>query len=185
MQNIMRDEDKNAKLYRGGDGALSDAWIGHIQIHPAKGKREIGGIVCAEASLIGASLRDFVPDSDFNKVGRRPIDPKKTLGHSHHDTVHALYAGTANYDDWKNRVQSKRHFSQPPRHMPSDCTKRSDLYDIFHFNPVDSVEAARNAHRWEEDTYVNRKLPVAVPGRCHPSTGMTSHLHLTLLRRTP
>ena len=152
VQNILRDEERAAKLVRGSDGPLADAWIGNQQIHPAKGKREIGGAACSESSLAGAALRRGVPDTDFGRPGRGSVDPAQTAGHSQHSSVQQLHAGHAAGDDWD--VKSRRHFACVPRKCPPGATKRCDLSDVLHGDPVDAGEAARNSRRWAEDSAV-------------------------------
>lgn len=171
LQNIMRDPEKAAKLHRGADGPLADAWIGHIKIHPALGKREISGVACTDVGLIGPTLRDHVPDTDFGKAGRRIIEPNGTAGHTAHDTVHALQTGTAKHDDWKNVVKSRRRGTEAPWQVPAGCAPRKDLYDTFRYVPPDLAQAESAAARWMDDVAVERKRPVAIPGSRHPSAG--------------
>lgn len=169
-QNILRDAERAAKLARGVDGPLADAWIGNQQIHPAKGKREIGGAACSGSSLAGAALRRGVPDTDFGRPGRGNVDPAQTAGHSHHSGVQKLNAGHATGDDWA--IKSRRHFACVPRKCPPGATVRHDLSDVLHGDPVGTGEAARNGHRWAEDSAIvgRRPVPVQRPPGAAPST---------------
>jgi hypothetical protein len=174
MQSILQDNQRAAKLLRGGDGAYADAWIGHRSIHPAKGKREIGHTECTKNSLAGSVLHTTTPDTDFGKPGRRIIEPNLSAGHSHHDSVHALYAGTVKSDDWKGK--SKRHFSTVPRKHPPGATLRQDMHDILHGEAVTSAEASSNKLRWAEDIPVTSKKHLPAPGAHHPSSGGLHHI---------
>jgi hypothetical protein len=174
VQNILAGRQRAGQANRGADAALADAWIGHMLIDPTKGKVSIGDATCTESSLSGATLRATVPDTDFGKPGRRTVEPNATSGHVQHDTVHALYAGTATHDDWKMMMQSKRHFSAIPRRRPPGATVRRDLTDMLQAHDVSATEAARNRHRWAEDSASVGRRALPVPGANHPSAGAPS-----------
>jgi hypothetical protein len=164
-----------------GDGAHADAWIGHTLVHPAKGKLAIGGAPCTQASMIGATLRAGVPDTDFERPGRRIIEPSETAGHAHHDTVHAMNTGTATHDDWRAAVKSRRHFGRVPRRHPPGATDRSGLGDILQADSVSAAEAARNRLRWAEDIPVTGKQRLPTPGADDPSAGAVCSYTQSLL----
>ena len=163
MQNILRDPQRAAKMRGRADGAHADAWIGHMLVHPAKGKLAVADAACAQSSMAGAAVRTSVPDTDFGKPGRRAIEPSKSAGHAQHDTVHAIAINTATHDDWKSVVASKRHFGAVPRRRPPGATKRHDLADIVQGDAVSAAEAARNGARWAEDAAVAGKRRVPLP----------------------
>lgn len=163
MQSILRDEQRAAKLVRGGDGTYADAWIGHRSIHPSKGKLKAGETECTKSNLTGPVLHETVPDTDFGKLGRC------TSGYPHHDRHQALQAGTAKHDDWK--IKSKRHYGTVPRKHPQGATVRQDLHDILHGHAVSAVEAGSNRSRWAEDSPVASKKHLPAPGADHPSSG--------------
>jgi hypothetical protein len=53
--------------------AFADVWIGNPLISPTAGKADVPGSAQALCNLKGAQLGPNAPESNFGKIGRRPV----------------------------------------------------------------------------------------------------------------
>jgi hypothetical protein len=79
------------------DWSLSDAWVGHIKIHPPWARREITDAACAYRGP-----RRYAPETTCHRLLRRQAAMVATAltDHCTHDTVRAT-GQEQRHDDWK------------------------------------------------------------------------------------
>lgn len=147
--------------------AFADTWIGNPLISPTAGKSEVPGSVQSQCTLRGAQLGANVPDTDFGKIGRRPV--RNTAAGSTLDDLQLPPEPGQPHPadvDWKRRVKSRRHFDTLPRKRPEtiaivQCKSDPDM-------PVPAPP------KWMEDGPISSKSisgPVTKPD---PDGGMCS-----------
>ena len=141
--------------------AYADSWIGHHLISPTTGKAEVQSDIVCCGHVFGGVLAPHVTDTDFGRVGRRPIGSEMSSGHSLHDTVdrlHEVSQGDPAGQDWRARVKSRRHFDCTPRTRPIAA-------DIM-YRRVPPIKTCENGMvRWTEDGPIEgrAKVPTLQP----------------------
>ena len=99
--------------------AFADNWIGNPLISPTAGKSEVPGSVQSQCTLRGAQLGAHVPDTDFGKIGRRPVRNTAATSALEDLQLPPEPGKPPPADvDWKRRVKSRRHFDTLPRNRP-------------------------------------------------------------------
>ena len=140
--------------------AFADVWIGNPLISPTAGKSDVPGSVQSQCTMRGAQLGPGAPESDFGKMGRRPVR-NTGAACSLDDLERPQEPGEPNAADmdWKRRVKSRRHFDTVPRSRPETIEivqcKTSTV------NPVPGPRT-----EWMEDGTVSSKAmnpPVTAP----------------------
>lgn len=139
--------------------AFADIWIGNPLISPTAGKSDVPGSVQSQCTLRGAQLGPNAPETDFGKMGRRPVRNTGAVC-TLDDLERPPEVGEPNPADvdWKRRVKSRRHFDTVPRTRP-------ETIDIVQCKSV-TGKPVPGPPRWNEDGPVSSKAmnkPVTEP----------------------
>eukprot|EP00892_Ulva_mutabilis_P010266 jgi/Ulvmu1/7611/UM038_0036.1 len=141
--------------------AYADSWIGNHLIAPTSGKAEVTYAMSSNQNVFGGVLAPHVTNTDFGKVGRRPIGAEMSAGHSLHDTINHMHEVSKDDpagQDWRARVKSRRHFNCTPRTRPLAS-------DIMYQRVYAAAPEVGRAVKWTEDgpTQGRARVPSSQP----------------------